>query len=661
MEQKQNSILVVDDEAPNIAVLNRLLGSEYVMYAAKDGKTALSMAKKHLPDLILLDIVMPDMNGYAVLSELKAITETKEIPVIFITGLYSSKDEEKALALDAADYISKPFSDVIVKLRVRNQIKIVNSMRTIEHLRKKEREARKTNQIILDAAPLIIGLWDDDYNTVSGNKYAMDILGVCETQGFAGELLYSFSHEHQPCGTLSKEKARQLIGKAYQEGHSQFEWMHKTATGESLPVEVIVKRFSLDGKDMLVSYSLDLREEKRRESAEEKNRAKSRFLAHMSHEIRTPMNSVMSIAELQLQNGGQPPEIEEAFSRIYNSSSLLLSIINDMLDISKIEADKMEITPTVYEVVGLIVDTVQLNRMHIGGKHIEFKLEVDGLMPSYLAGDEHRVKQILNNLLSNAFKYTHKGQVTLSFGIKPAENPDEAILVLCVRDTGQGMSQEQIDNLFEADFTRFNEQDNRAIEGNGLGMMITHHLVTIMRGTITVDSILGESSTFTVCLPQKLSGTDILGKDLARDLQNFEVSQVPLKNVNPITRKPMSHGRVLVVDDVESNLYVAKSALEPYQIDAETVTSGYAAIEKIKAGEVYDIIFMDHMMPDMDGIEATKIIREMGYKHPIVALTANAVKGVADTFLCNGFDDAISKPIDLGNFDKCLIRYIRDK
>ena len=661
MEKNKNSILIVDDEAPNIAVLNRLLSDDYLVFAAKDGKTALKMAKKHLPDLILLDIIMPDMNGYVVLSELKSMDETREIPVIFITGLYSSKDEEKALALDAADYISKPFSDIIVKLRVRNQIKIINSMRTIESLKDKEREARKMNQIILDSAPFIIGLWDDNYNTVSTNRYALEVLGAGREQEFFGEPLHKFSPEYQPCGTLSHEKAKQHISEAYREGYAQFEWTHKTATDDPMPIESILKRFKFEGKDMLVSYGRDLREEKRRESAEAKSHAKTKFLAHMSHEIRTPMNSVMSIAELQLQNGGHAPEIENAFSHIYNSSNLLLKIINDMLDISKIEADKMEIIPAVYETANLIIDTVQLNSMHIVNRNIEFKLEIDEHLPTQLIGDEHRLKQILNNLLSNAFKYTAKGRVTLSFGIKAEENTDDITLVLSVSDTGQGMTKEQINNLFEAEFTRFNLQDNRTVEGSGLGMVITHHIAKIMNGEITVDSVAGEGSTFTVSVPQKSSGTDILGKSLVKDLQDLDINQMPVRKIAMLTRKQMNHGRVLVVDDLKTNLYVTKAALEQYEISVETVTSGYDAVEKIEAGQVYDIIFMDYMMPGMDGVKTTKVIREMGYNHPIVALTANAIKGAAEMFLSNGFDEVIFKPIDLKKLDTCLSRHIKEK
>jgi len=400
----------------------------------------------------------------------------------------------------------------------------------------------------------------------------------------------------------------------------------------------------------------DAGEKERR--ADEENRAKTRFLARMSHEIRTPMNAVLGITEIQLQNGKHPPETEEAFLRIYSSSNLLLTIINDILDLSKIEAEKMEVVPDLYEVASLIVDTTQLNLMQIGSKNIDFKLEIDPGIPAYLIGDELRNKQIFNNLLSNAFKYTLSGQVTLSFRAEEAGDED-AVLVVSVRDTGQGMTQEQINRLFEIEFTRFNLHSNRAIEGSGLGMMISHQLVKMMGGDILVESEVGKGSVFTVRIPQKRHSAQTLAQETIENLQNLEVNQRALKNITKFTREPMPYGRVLVVDDVESNLYVAKNFLMPYKLTVHTVTSGQEAIEKVKSNEVYDIIFMDHMMPGMDGIKATKMIRDLGYDRPIIALTANTFKGVDEMFLNNGFSGFISKPVDFSLLNSYLIRYVR--
>ena len=387
------------------------------------------------------------------------------------------------------------------------------------------------------------------------------------------------------------------------------------------------------------------------------NQAKTRFLARMSHEIRTPMNSVLGIAELQLQKDTHSTDTEEAFTRIYDSSNLLLTIINDILDLSKVEAGKMEIIAIDYETASMIIDSVQLNLMYIGSKRIKFHLDVDENLPAYLTGDELRVKQILNNLLSNAFKYTQEGSVTLSF----AFDPDSVAIMIKVTDTGQGMTKEQIASLEDGEFSRFNIEANRSIEGTGLGLNIVYQLVKMMGGDISVESAVGEGSTFTVRLPQKVKGDSVIGPETAKSIENFEDAQKQIKRLSQIEREPMPYGRVLVVDDVESNLYVAKGFLMPYKLIVDTVDSGILAIEKIKSGEVYDIIFMDHMMPNLDGLETTKILREMEYTHPIIALTANAFSDMADMFMNNGFDAYASKPIVPSQMDKHLLRYIRDK
>ena len=404
-----------------------------------------------------------------------------------------------------------------------------------------------------------------------------------------------------------------------------------------------------------------LNEIRRRETAEEESQAKTRFLARMSHEIRTPMNAVLGVAGIQLQKEGHPPETEEAFSRIHTAATLLLSIINDILDLSKVEAGKMEIVPAVYEMTSLIVDTVQFNLMYIGSKQIDFKLNVDQRLPAYLIGDELRIKQILNNLLTNAFKYTPEGTVTLSFGLAQAPKLGDVILIITVSDTGQGMDKEQIDHLFEGEFHRFNLAENRGIEGSGLGMPITHSLISMMHGKISVESDPGKGSTFTVRLPQKISGNELVGKEAVAKLQNLDAFRKPAKKFTKLRNEVMPYGRVLAVDDVEVNLYVVEGILAAYEITVETAESGIEAIERIKNGEVYDIIFMDHMMPGMDGIEATRIIRSLGYDHPIVALTANALKDAEEIFLNNGFSGFISKPIDISQMDAYITRFIRDK
>jgi len=393
-------------------------------------------------------------------------------------------------------------------------------------------------------------------------------------------------------------------------------------------------------------------------AAEAATRSKSEFLAMMSHEIRTPMNAIIGITQIELQKAGLPGENEDALEKIYNSGLSLLGIINDILDMSKIETGRLEINPVEYNTANLINDAIHLNIVRIGSKQIKFMLEIDENLPSRLYGDELRIKQILNNLLSNAIKYTEKGYVKLSAGYMADDGG--VTLRFAVEDTGQGLKPENKERLF-LEYSRFNNEANRSTEGTGLGLYITKKLADMMGGAIWAESEYGKGSVFTVTVRQKAVGGAAIGPDVADSLRNFRFHGVSLSKKARIAREYMPYGSVLIVDDVKLNLYVATGLLTPYGLRIETAESGLEAIEKIEAGGVYDIIFMDHMMPGMDGMEATKIMRDMGYKHPVIALTANAVVGQSDIFLANGFDGFISKPIDSRELDAMLDHLIRDK
>ena len=411
----------------------------------------------------------------------------------------------------------------------------------------------------------------------------------------------------------------------------------------------------------LLRYSVDITELfEAKEQAVMANRVKSDFLARMSHEIRSPLNVILGIIEMQLEKE-LPPDTLEALDRVHSSGYLLLNIINDILDLSKIESGKMELTLVNYDVSSLINDTAQLNLMRFGGKPIQFILKIDEKTPVRLFGDDLRIKQILNNLLSNAFKYTDSGRITLSVSVEAASALNSIILVFRVSDTGRGMSKDQVTRLFE-DYARFNLETNRQIEGTGLGMSIAKNFIEIMKGSLKVESEPGKGSTFTLRLPQGYVNSTVLGKEGAASLQQFIVEKkIKQKRTRQGEREYMPYGKILVVDDMEPNLFVAKGLLSPYGISIDTALSGKTAIEKINNGLVYDIIFMDHYMPEMDGIETTKAIRALGYKEPIIALTANALVGQAEVFMANGFDGFLSKPIDTRQINSTLNRLIRDK
>jgi len=397
--------------------------------------------------------------------------------------------------------------------------------------------------------------------------------------------------------------------------------------------------------------------ENARNEAEQANKSKSSFLATMSHEIRTPMNAIIGITQIQLQKENLPADYSEVLGKIYTSGKSLLGIINDILDMSRIETGKLELNPVEYDLPSVINDTVQLNVVRIGDKKIDFLLNTDKNLPSKLFGDEIRIKQILNNLLSNAIKYTEQGYVKLSIDHSMADKDID--LHFYVEDTGQGIEPEDKEKLF-TEYLRFNFDANRTTEGTGLGLTITKKLVEMMDGAISVQSEVGKGSIFTVTVRQKAMNCEAVGEDIADRLNNFMYMDDRVGDMR-IERSPMPHGSVLVVDDVEINLYVAEGVLQPYGLNIELVDSGFAAIEKIEGGKTYDIIFMDHMMPKMDGIMTTQKLRALGYTRPIIALTANALVGNDEMFSQNGFDGFIAKPIDIKDMDEVLVKFIKSK
>jgi CheY-like chemotaxis protein/nitrogen-specific signal transduction histidine kinase/HPt (histidine-containing phosphotransfer) domain-containing protein len=392
--------------------------------------------------------------------------------------------------------------------------------------------------------------------------------------------------------------------------------------------------------------------------AEDANNAKSRFLASMSHEIRTPMNAILGITQIQLQNENLSEQQQTAMEKIYSSGNSLLGIINDILDLSKIETGKMEINPLEYDMPSFINDTVQLNFVQIGSKPIKLILDLDETIPSRLIGDELRIKQILNNILSNAVKYTDSGHVKLN--ISHQKHGDDVILCFVVEDTGQGMKQEDCEKLF-SEYTRFNLGANREKQGTGLGLSIAKNLIELMEGTIKAESEYGKGSIFTVTIKQKAVECEPIGSMISDRLKNFSFIGLKQSEKFKIVRQPMPYGSVLVVDDVETNIYVAQGFLSPYKLNIDLAISGFETIDLIKSGKTYDVIFMDHMMPKMDGVEATRELRSLGYKGIILALTANALAGNKEMFMKNGFDGFISKPIDMRELNSVLNEFIRDK
>ena len=400
-----------------------------------------------------------------------------------------------------------------------------------------------------------------------------------------------------------------------------------------------------------------------KETAERASESKSTFLANMSHEMRTPLNAIIGLSELSIGTGEAKGEIAANLEKIYNSGITLLGTINDLLDISKIEAGKFDLIPVGYDISSLINDTAALNSVRIASKPIQFMLKVDENLPSRLLGDELRIKQILNNLLSNAFKYTKEGKVMWS--ITSEREGENFFLVFKISDTGVGIREEDMEMLF-AEYYQLDSKANRKIEGTGLGLAIVKKMVQLMGGTITIESQYGKGSIFLVRVLQKPLTSEVIGEGVAHNLAHLRYSHDKLARNAKLIRLKLPYAKVLVVDDVQTNLDVARGMLKPYEIQVDCVTSGQQAIDAIRNEKVrYNAIFMDHMMPGMDGIETTKRIREVGTEYaktvPIIALTANAIVGNEEMFLQRGFQAFLSKPIDIMRLDVEIRRWLRDK
>lgn len=389
-----------------------------------------------------------------------------------------------------------------------------------------------------------------------------------------------------------------------------------------------------------------------REQAERANRAKSEFLANMSHEIRTPMNAIMGLSELIMEES-RGRKVYSYACDITSSAQNLLTIINDILDLSKVEAGKMELVTREYSIRNMVEAVINMMDIAASQRGLLLMCDYDMSIPCSYQGDDGRIKQILINLINNAIKFTKKGHVKVSVKGTPHSKPGTELLIFRVEDTGCGIAEENLEKIFE-NFKQVDSRRNREVEGTGLGLSITRHLVLLMKGTIEVESVYGQGTVFTVKIPQKIVDSRTLS----------EQPETPVRELHQVSSFVAEDYRVLVVDDNLINRKVVTGFLKKYKFELTEAASGPEAISLVKEKR-FDLIFMDHMMPGMDGVETVDIIRrecgENVAKAVIIALTANAMEGVREKFLTQGFQDYIAKPIDKELLNEVLAKWIPDE
>ena len=501
------------------------------------------------------------------------------------------------------------------------------------------------SQYIYESANTAILIFDEYFRLVLANPYGQELLGIKKIEN--QKLMQLFQGTDAESGRIRDGILRDNKGVA------ELVSVHGAI---SCSLNFSLARDFHDDPYCIVCFVYDLTKEKNMlEEVVRANEAKSQFLANMSHEIRTPINGILGMDSVLLKEC-HDENLREYAKNIQSAGQSLLSIINDILDISKIESGKMEILTIRYQLFSILNDCYNLTKIKLQNKPVSFIMQINEKLPSWLYGDEVRIRQIINNFLSNAVKYTKEGNITFELDFE--EKTDEQILlVITVRDTGIGIKEEDLGKLFES-FTRIEEKRNRNIEGTGLGLNLTKNLVNLMGGEVFAESTYGKGSCFTAKIPQKIADAKPMGDFGKRYQQYLSTSDDDkLSFLAP-------DAKILVVDDVTMNLKVVEGLLKATKIQIDTAVSGSECLECVKTTP-YQMIFLDHMMPEMDGLETLEHMKNLAdnpnAQTPVIMLTANAIVGAKEEYIEAGFTDYLTKPIRETELLEMILKYLPEE
>jgi len=515
-------------------------------------------------------------------------------------------------------------------------------------------------RLMFDATPISCVLWDMDFKIVNCNEEALRFFEVTEREALDDNA--SLSPEFQPDGVKSDTGELEMVRRAFDEGYVRQEWVHKSSTGELLPCEVTLVRVLHKNRYLIAEFLRDLREqkkhlaeiEKNREAAESANEAKSVFLANMSHEIRTPMNSIIGFSELA-QDGNMPQKSKEYLDKIQDSAKWLLNIINDILDISKIESGKVELEHIPFDLPDIFSHCQTSIVPKAEEKGIALYCYAEPYVGKMMLGDPVRLRQILLNLLSNAVKFTNSGIVKLLASVVTADE-NSATIHFETKDSGIGMSAEQVARIFEP-FMQADDTVTRRFGGTGLGLTITKNLIELMGGTLEVESAVGIGSKFSF--------------DLKFDLIEVDEDVAVKKAVQGNLERPHFDAVILVCEDNKLNQQVIFDHLTRLGIETIVANNGKEGVDIVEKRmksttctdpeKPFDLVFMDIHMPVMDGLEASSKMTELGIKTPIVALTANIMANDVEIYKNCGMYDTLGKPFTSQELWSCLLTYITAK